>query len=369
MGASETIRRPLQEQWELLFQATSRGIAVTDPRTMLLEAVNPAYAAMHGGTVDDFVGTPVARLLAPGSAARLPDLAARLEGGGLVAYESEHVRADGTVFPAAVEVMATRDAGGGEPHWLAWVEDLTKRRQAEREIARHADELARSNADLDRFAGVVAHDLRSPLRVIAGCARILERRLGEQLRPEDQELLEHLVGSVHRMSALLDGIRDYSRVRGDGRRELIALDEVLGEALAALEADLEGAPVEAAPLPVVVADRVQVSQLLQNLIGNALKFRGEAAPRIVIGARARGPMWQITVCDNGIGIEPEMSERVFEFGGRLHGEDRFPGTGMGLALAKTVVERHGGRIWVESEPERGATFFFTLPDGGSHHSA
>ena len=156
------------------------------------------------------------------------------------------------MFPAAVDMMAARDEDGEQLYWLAWVEDLTERRRGEEAAARHAGELARSNADLDRFAGVVSHDLQSPLRVIAGCARILERRAGDRLDEEQRELLEHLVGGVHRMTALLDGIREYSRVRG-GEDELAEVDcrQVVDGVLASLAADLEaaGATVRVGALP------------------------------------------------------------------------------------------------------------------------
>ena len=178
----------LRAQWEVLFRVTRRGIAVTDPRTKVLVAVNPAYAAMHGGAVEDFVGLPAACVIAPESAQRLDSLGDEIDDLGFLSYESEHLRTDGSTFPAAVEIMAARDEDGRQLYWLAWVEDLTERRRAERDAAQHAEAMARSNADLDRFAGVVSHDLQSPLRVIAGCARILERRAGDQLEPEQREL-------------------------------------------------------------------------------------------------------------------------------------------------------------------------------------
>jgi PAS domain S-box-containing protein len=232
----------LRSQWEALFQVTRRGIAVTDPHTKALAAVNPAFAAMHGGTVEDFVGLPVARVLTPQSAERLAALAAQIDEAGFVSYDSEHVRIDGSMFPAAVETMAARDEHGEQRYWLTWVEDLTERRLAERDTARHADEMARSNADLDRFAGVVSHDLQSPMRVIAGCARILERRSAEHLTAEERELVEHIVGGVHRMTALLDGIREWSQVRGEAapKRE-VDCGAVVDGVLSSLAADLDAA--------------------------------------------------------------------------------------------------------------------------------
>jgi PAS domain S-box-containing protein len=354
----------LRAQWEVLFRVTRRGIALTDPRTKVLAAVNPAYAAMHGGDVEDFIGLPAACVLTPASAARLDELAARVDAAGFLSYESEHVRTDGTTFPAAIETMAARDERGDQLYWLTWVEDLTERRRAEADAGRHAEELARSNAELDRFAGTISHDLQSPMRVIAGCARVLERRAGVGLAPEERELVGHIVGGVHRMTALLDGIREWSRARGDDA-PLADVDcrEVVDEALSLLAADLHaaGAVVETGTLPVVRAHPTALVQLFQNLIANAVKFRGAAAPEIAIGARRIGDEWELAISDNGIGIEREYAERVFDFGRRLHNDEEIPGTGIGLTVCKTVVERHGGRIWIEPAPGGGSRFQFTLP--------
>jgi len=354
----------LRAQWEVLFQVSRRGMAITDPRAKVLVAVNPAFAAMHGGDVEDFVGLPVATVLAAESSARLEALAEQIDEAGFVSYDSVHVRIDGTAFPAAVETMAARDEHGRQRYWLTWVEDLTERRRAEHAAARHAEEMARSNADLDRFAGVVSHDLQSPMRVIAGCARILERRSAEHLTAEERELVEHIVGGVHRMTALLDGIREWSQVRGEAApRTEVDCGAVVDGVLSSLAADLEtaGASVRVGELPVVTAHPAALAQLFQNLIANAVKFRGDAPPEIAIAARSAGEEWEFTVADNGIGIEPEYAERVFEFGRRLHNDDEIPGTGIGLTVCKTVVERHGGRIWVEPSPDGGSRLHFTLP--------
>jgi light-regulated signal transduction histidine kinase (bacteriophytochrome) len=314
--------------------------------------------------VEDFVGLPATCLLAPTSAARLEVLGEEIDDSGFLSYESEHLRTDGSVFPAAIEIMAARDDRGEQLYWLTWVEDLTERRRVEREAAEHAAAMARSNANLDRFAGVVSHDLQSPMRVIAGCARILERRAGDRLAPEERELVEHIVGGVHRMTHLLDGIRDYSRVRGDDA-PAAELDTrvIVEDALAALAADLEaaGAHVRVGDMPRLRAHRIQLAQLFQNLIANAVKFRSERPPEIAISARPGEALWEFTVADNGIGIAPEYAERVFDFGQRLHDDATFPGTGIGLTVCKTVVERHGGRIWVERSNAGGARFHFTLP--------
>ncbi|MET0686129.1 MAG: ATP-binding protein [Solirubrobacteraceae bacterium] len=364
-AADRRLGEALRARWELLFRATSRGIAVTDPATGLLESVNPAWAAMHGGVEADFVGARVAEALTPDAAARLPGLTATLHPGEMITYESEHIRRDGTTFPAAIELMATLDGLDGSLRWLTWVDDLTERRRAEEAAARHAGELARSNADLDRFAAVVTHDLQSPLRVIVGSARILERRAGDRLSDEERELVGLIANGARRMAALVDGVRAYSGVRGhEAADEALPLRRVVDEVVALMREELEasGASVAVGDLPTVCGDAVGLTQLFQNLLGNALKFRGEAPPAIGIDAeRADGGDWLVTVADNGIGIAPEDAERVFGFGDRLHSDDQVAGTGIGLAICKTVAERHGGRIWVEPAAGGGSAFRFTLP--------
>jgi len=355
----------LRARWELLFRATSRGIAVTDPVTGLLESVNPAWAAMHGGVEADFVGTHVAAALTPESAARLPAITAALHPGEMIAYESEHVRLDGTTFPAAIELTATLDGMEGALRWLTWVDDLTERRRAEEAAARHARELARSNADLDRFAAVVTHDLQSPLRLIVGSARILERRDGARLSQEERELIGLIANGARRMAALVEGVRAYSGVRGhDAADEALPLRGLVDEVVAAMRGELEaaGAHVAVGDLPTVCGDPVGLTQLVQNLLSNALKFRADAPPVIAVDAeRADGGDWIVTMADNGIGIAPEDAERIFGFGDRLRTDDEIGGTGIGLAICKTVAERHGGRIWVEPAPGGGSAFRFTLP--------
>ena len=283
----------------------------------------------------------------------------------MIAYESEHVRLDGTTFPVAIELMATLDGMEGALRWLTWVDDLTERRRAEDAAARHAGELARSNADLDRFAAVVAHDLHSPLRVIIGSARILERRDGGHLSQEERELIGLIANGARRMAALVDGVRAYSGVRGDEAvDESLSLRGVVDGVVAAMRSELEaaGARVAVGDLPSVCGDAVGLTQLVQNLLGNALKFRSDAPPAIAIDAeRADGGDWVVTVADNGIGIAPADAERIFGFGDRLHSDDAIGGTGIGLAICKTVAERHGGRIWVEPAPGGGSAFRFTLP--------
>jgi signal transduction histidine kinase len=229
----------------------------------------------------------------------------------------------------------------------------------------HAQELARSNAELEQFAHVASHDLQEPLRAVAGCVQLLQQRYQGQLDSRADTLIAHAVDGAVRMHTLINDLLAYSRVNSRGRRfELVDCSAVLNDALAGFEVAIKesGAVVTHGALPTVMADRLQLAQLFQNLLSNAIKFRGEQPPNIHVGVEYSAAEWRFAVRDNGIGIESAYREQIFVIFQRLHTRRQYPGTGIGLAICKRIVERHGGRIWVESEPEKGSTFFFTIPD-------
>ncbi|HYR07471.1 MAG TPA: ATP-binding protein, partial [Longimicrobium sp.] len=276
-------------------------------------------------------------------------------------------RRSGEVFPADASISKL-EVGGGRIY-TAVLRDVTDRFQAEEALAQQADELARSNAELEQFAYVASHDLQEPLRMVASYTQLLARRYGGQLDDDAHEFIGYAVDGVRRMQSLISDLLAYSRVGSRGvAMERVDLNAVLDRTRDVLQTSLQeaGAEVTSDPLPTVPADPVQMGQVLQNLVGNALKFRGEAPPRVHVGARRSGAEWVISVQDNGIGIAPEYAHRIFVIFQRLHTRAEYEGTGIGLAICKKIVERHGGRIWVESEPGHGATFLFTLPagDGG-----
>jgi signal transduction histidine kinase len=238
-------------------------------------------------------------------------------------------------------------------------------RVAERTAAaeQKAAELKRSNDELESFASVASHDLQEPLRAVASYTQLIERRLDRQLDEESKLYLGHVLTAVGRMKALINDLLNYARVgRGALSRRMVDCGGVLDGALGDLASAVaeSGAEIIRGPLPTVAADPVQLGQLLRNLISNAIRFRGVAAPRIEVGAERQGESWVFSIRDNGIGIEPRHHDRIFIIFQRLHGAD-LPGTGIGLAICRKIVELHGGRIWVESAPGQGATFHFTLP--------
>ncbi|MHB8765718.1 MAG: sensor histidine kinase [Deferrisomatales bacterium] len=242
--------------------------------------------------------------------------------------------------------------------------EVAEREQTEDRLRRSLTALASANEELDRFAYVASHDLQEPLRMVTSYLQLLERRCGVALDGDGREFLAFAVDGAARMRRLIQDLLTLSRVgtRG-GAFAPVGCQEVLAGALDRLAPELEetGARVGHGPLPEVLGDREQLVDLFRAVLDNALKFRGEAPPEVHVSARREGREWVFSVADNGLGIDPAHFDRIFVIFQRLHGPGAYPGTGLGLALAKKIVERHGGRIWVESAPGQGATFSFTLP--------
>jgi signal transduction histidine kinase len=230
------------------------------------------------------------------------------------------------------------------------------------EVAAHARELERSNEELDRFAAVTSHDLQAPLATISMYVQLLEARHGKDLGSATQ-LVDGISAATGHARELIRGLLEYSRAgRGELRKEQVSVDRVVNEVLDVLAGPIEeaGATVEAGEMPVVRADHRNLCQVFQNLISNAVKF-SEGDPVVKLGASRVDGAWWFSVTDNGIGMDQSKAQEIFEPFHRLHGEGAYPGTGIGLAVCERIVEQHGGRIWVESEPGKGSTFRFTLP--------
>jgi signal transduction histidine kinase len=245
--------------------------------------------------------------------------------------------------------------------------DIAQREHAQAQLQQYTQELARSNADLEQFAYTASHDLQEPLRAISGCLQLLKQRYTGQLDAYATELMQHAVDGAMRLQTLIQDLLAYTRLStGSTSFAPVICAVVLDQTLAHLHTAIEksGAIISHDPLPTVQADATQLLQLFRHLLGNALKFRSEEPLTIHIGAEHQEGAWMFSVRDNGIGLAARHAERIFFIFQRLHTRRHYPGTGMGLALCKKIVERHGGRIWVQSEVGKGATFYFTIPDRG-----
>jgi two-component system sensor histidine kinase/response regulator len=248
-------------------------------------------------------------------------------------------------------------AGEESAELLATIQAVLRMRQTEAE-------LQRANKELRQFAAIVSHDLQEPLRTVTSYLRRLAQRSRRKLDVEAEECLDYAVDGAARMQTLIRDLLIYSR-NGGHELELATRDSeaLLMQVLHDLQVAIveSGAQITCAPLPMVRADAQQLGLVFQNLIGNALKFHGEVTPRIHVSAQREGQQWRFAVQDQGIGFDPRQAERIFHIFQRLHTQREYPGTGMGLAICKKIVEQHGGRIWAEAEPGKGAIFFFTLP--------
>ena len=259
---------------------------------------------------------------------------------------------------------------------LARLPESVRRALAEKKLGEEnrlaQQELARSNRDLEQFAYVASHDLQEPLRMVATYAQLLAERYQGKLDENADKYIHYVVDGALRMQTLVQDLLTFSRVGRQGASPaLINCQTAVAVALKNLDAAIKesGARIECAQLPTIFAEASQLTQLFQNLIGNGIKFRGPEPPLIHITAEESGKKWRFSVTDNGIGIAPEHAELVFAIFKRLHTREEYPGSGIGLAICKKIVEQHGGRIWVESEPGRGSAFKFTLPaekGRGSH---
>ncbi|HEV2125228.1 MAG TPA: PAS domain S-box protein [Chloroflexota bacterium] len=369
--SEEAIRR-LSRQNELFLTATAEGIFGLDLEGKV-NFINPAAALMTGREPAEMAGKPEHDLIhhsrhdgTPYPKEECPMLASLRD--GRVRYSDDEVfwRGDGTSFPVEY-TCAPVQADGVIEGVVVTFRDISERRQAQEALERRTQELQQSNSDLEQFAYVASHDLQEPLRTVVSYLQLVEEDYREQLGIEGKEFLDFAVDGAKRMQTLINDLLVYSRVGRLGRAfESVSVEAVLGEVLSDLRSRIRevGATITYDPLPTVYADVVQLAQLLQNLLSNAMKFADEAPPRIHVSAvpdPETEKMWRFAVRDNGIGISPEYQELIFVIFQRLHLRDEYPGTGIGLAVCKKIVERHGGRVWVESAAGEGATFYFTLP--------
>src|SRR5579862_763428 len=323
---------------------------------------------LFGYTAAKVIGQSINILIPPEHVDEEPRILARLRRGERVDhFETIRVRKDGTRLNISLTISPVKDPQGMVVGASKIARDITERFRQERALQVANAALHQANADLQLFAYSASHDLQEPLRALRVYSELLQQRFGGQLGQVGDEFIRHTVEGATRMDDLLRGLRTYMEVSATYNPPLEEIDagEVLNKTLLNLQAAIEesGASITATELPRVRMHEFQLEQLFQNLIGNAIRYRN-GVPRIKIAAALQDRNWLFSVQDNGIGIEPQFKEQIFGVFKRLHTASQHPGTGMGLAICQRIVERAGGRIWVESEPEKGSTFYFTIPAAG-----
>ncbi len=319
---------------------------------------NRAAERLYGYSEAEAVGQPVSIIVPEGKAEYLREVMRHiLAGEGVRHHESQRMRKDGSLVDVSISISPVKDASGRVVGSAVAARDIGPQR-------RQKEELLRSNRELEQFAFVASHDLQEPLRMVTSYVQLLERNYADVLDEEGREFIGYAVDGAKRMQSLIDDLLSFSRIGTKGKDLLwVSADDALDGALSNLRVaiDESGARISRDTLPRVRADIGQLVQLFQNLLGNAIKYRGDRVPQIHVGVEDREAEWRFSVQDNGMGIEPKFADRVFEVFQRLHTRSEYPGTGMGLAICKKIVERHRGRIWLDIDTTEGANFMFTLP--------
>ena len=329
---------------------------------------NKAAENIFGYSFDEIIGKDLHSYLAPeqyvipfkDSFERFRDTGKGPFIGQLIELEAK--KKDGTVFSAEISLSAFKLKGKWNS--IGIIIDISDRKNLEKKVMQTLGKLSASNEDLEKFAYIASHDLQEPLRMVSSYLGLLSKRYKDKLDKDADEFIGFAVDGAERMSALLSGLLKYSRVGSRAQPfEKIDCEEILQQALRNLKIAIEenDAEITYDKLPSIKADGTQLVQLFQNLIANAVKFKGDKSPRIHVSAEKDGNYWVFSIKDNGIGINAGDHERIFMIFQRLHTRNEYSGTGIGLAICKKIVERHGGRIWVNSQPGEGSTFFFNIP--------
>ncbi|MEO5345918.1 MAG: PAS domain S-box protein [Magnetococcus sp. YQC-9] len=364
-----------ERRYRLLIESANDAIFIADVESGLILDANPMAGELLGRPVEEVIGLHQRELHPVAENERYQELFRKqvMLGNGLLTGV-DVMRKDGTRVP--VEIRASVTDLGDRQVILGIFRDVTERRrieerqqalnqELEQRVAERTRELARSNKDLQQFAYVASHDLQEPLRLISGYVQLLQKRYAGQLDEQADKYIANAIDGVNHMQSLINNLLSYARI-GNSEVERVAMDmnEVLERVLSHLEPLIRetGAEITSDPLPSLRANPVMMGQLLQNLIGNALKFHGNAPPRIHLSASREAGARVMAIQDNGIGIDAHHQERIFLIFQKLHSRMRYEGTGIGLAICKRIIEYHRGRIWVESVPGQGSTFFFSIPD-------
>jgi PAS domain S-box-containing protein len=330
---------------------------------------NRGAELMYGYSEDEAFQMTIWRLMPAGKRTEQEQLVRRLRTGETIhSFETQRLTKEGRLLDVWLTVTKLVD-DAGTPVGIASTErDITERKRTEEALKKTIADMERSNKELEQFAYVASHDLQEPLRMVESFTQLLAKRYKDKLDADANEFIGYAVDGANRMQKMINDLLSYSRVGTRGKPfEAVGCTAILNQALTNLRMAIEetGAMITQDPLPTVMGDESQLVQLFQNLIDNAIKFRREEEPpRIHISAEDRGNDWFFSIKDNGIGIDPQYNERIFIIFQRLHRREEHPGTGIGLTICKKIVERHGGRVWVDSQPGNGSTFYFTIPKAG-----
>ena len=346
--------------------SATNGILIADARQPDMPTVycNAAFEKITGYAAEEVLGQNCRFL--QGTEHQQPGLDAirqAIRQGTEAKAELRNFRKDGSLFWNELYIAPVKDPQGRLTHFIGIQTDITQRKHQEIELANKTRELAQSNAELQQFAYVASHDLQEPLRMVASYTQLLGKRYRGKLDQDADEFIGYAVDGATRMQRLIRDLLEYSRVGAERQSfEETDCELVFQQAMQNLSASVREhhAEVTHDPLPTVQASPTHLIQVFQNLIGNALKFQGDAPPKIHVGAKALPDGWEFSVRDNGVGMPGDQLDRIFAIFQRLHGQSEYPGTGIGLAICKRIVGKYGGQIWAESEPGQGSTFYFTL---------
>ena len=360
----EDTLRESEDKFKYLFDHSIIGKSITFPDGTM--DVNAAFCAMLGYSETELKNKKWQEITHPEDVKASQEIIAPILAGttNSTRFSKRYLHKNGSVVWTDVSTVLRRDQDGRPLYFLTAMLDITERKQAEETLQRLTEELRRSNAELEQFAYVASHDLQEPLRMISSYMQLLSGRYTGKLDSDADEFIHYAVDGATRMQNLINDLLAYSRVGTRGNDPIpVSVENVLKDALANLEFAIEesGIKITHDALPVVCGDPLQLVMVFQNLIGNAIKFRGPERPYIHVGAQREGGEWLFSVHDNGIGFDQKFADRVFVIFQRLNTRSAFPGTGIGLAICKRIILRHGGRIWVESERGQGSVFYFTLP--------
>ncbi|XXG31400.1 MAG: protoglobin domain-containing protein [Ferrovum myxofaciens] len=364
---TEAYFRAEHEQLTLLskvFQDNIEGVVITDSEGTIQHA-NKMSGRLIGIPPNLLIGTAFTELMAmPAASPSFADLCSNALEQEQWQGEVELNRVGTPAFPAKVTIMGMDASRPDLRQWVVEFTDITEAKRNQADLAARTEELFRSNRDLEQFAYIASHDLQEPLRMVASYTQLLARRYQGKLDADADEFIHYAVDGAERMQQLINDLLTFSRIGTQGsQHKLVDIQLILNRALFNLKSTMEDTQslVTHGPLPEVHGDTTQLVQLFQNLIGNAIKFHSQDSPRIHIEVLEREQDWLFSVLDNGIGIAPEYAQQVFSIFQRLHSRKEYPGTGIGLALCKKIVERHHGKIWVEPAPKgSGSLFQFTL---------